>query len=186
VAPATDVASTGPGAGASPATDGCGTENVFVDYQPLTVRTIAGFGWNFVEATVDGFADGAFNTPDGQAPPGYGKGPINQGYGPRIYTPILVSVVQALSGPSLAGSTRFLVEGGTVGCYTQTVDVSPRVTVRSTYVFVLADLKNPAGQPIPGLQEAKFAWPVNDDGTVTTVDGLMTIDELESAVSKSQ
>ena len=75
----TDAASTDPGPEASTATDGCGTLTVSVDYVPLTVSTMAGLGWTFVEATVDRLDDAAFNTSDGKAPTGYGTGPSQQG-----------------------------------------------------------------------------------------------------------
>jgi hypothetical protein len=166
---------------------GCGTTTYSVEYAPYTTATLAGYGWDFVVADVMAFEPAMFNTADGKAPPGYGIKPVdpNSNVDARIYTPVLVGIVQTLSGPSMDGAQRFLIEGGTVGCYTVRVDVAPRVAVDSRYVFILTDVRDPAGRNTLGLREAKFAWAVDSKETVSTVDGLRSIDELTEIVTRS-
>lgn len=168
-------------------TDGCGSANISVDYAPFTTSTLAGYGWGFAVGTVTSIEPAIFNTPDGSMPtgfmvkPGLGKPRANG----KIYTPIDVQVDQAISGPMKPGVDRVLIEGGTVGCYTTRVDVSPVVEKGARYVFVVTDAQDSGGTSLLGLQEAKFAWPVDAVGTVETVDGPMTLDQLGQVVAKA-
>jgi len=194
--------STAPPPGASPsatpsasasastdATDGCGSATLSIDYAPYTTATLAGRGLDFVVADVVDFEPAMFNTLDGKRPPGFGMKPSSPKPNPNaetlIYTPVDVVVNLTISGPSSPGPNRFLIAGGTIGCYRMSVYPAPRVELGSRYAFILADALDAEGtNPLP-LQEAKFAWPVDAAGMVTTVDGLMSIDELTAIVSTS-
>lgn len=169
------------------ATDGCGSATLTLDYVPLTTAKLAGWGWEFVVADVEGLAPAAFNTHDGKRPPGYGDKPTGSRPDSQtmIYTPVDVTVDEAISGPSRPGPSQFLVAGGTADCVVINVYPSPSVEVGSRYVFILADVFDNTGENELSLQEAKFAWPVDDKGIVSTVDGPMSIDELTEIVSET-
>jgi hypothetical protein len=66
------------------------------------------------------------------------------------------------------------------------VDVAPRITVGSRYVFILAEAMGADGDQPLASHEAKFAWPIDAAGMVTTVDGVMSIDELTSIVRSAE
>jgi hypothetical protein len=169
------------------ATDGCGTSNLWVDYAPYTTSTLASYGWGFVVADVKAIEPAIFNTEDGKKPRGFGakRDPSNPDFNGKIFTPVAVQVDQVISGRAKPGANRFLIEGGTIGCYTTTVDVSPIVEKGSRYVFVLTDAKDAKGQKLLDLQEAKFAWPVDASGVVQTPDGPNTLDWLAQTVAKA-
>lgn len=174
-------------ASASPeSTDGCGSATLSIDYAPYTTATLAERGRAFVVADVVGFEAGIFNTPDGSRPSGFPGRPSspnpNHNAQTLIYTPVNVVIERAISGPWSPGPSQFLVVGGTVDCFTLSVPTAPRVEPGSRYVFILDDARDHEGQnPLP-LKEARFAWPVDPAGTVVTVDGLMSIDELTEIV----
>jgi len=160
-----------------------------IDYLPYTTAILAGYGWDFVMADVVGFQPATFNTVDGEPPPGVGEKPSSPHPNPNaetmIYTPVDVLISLTISGPSTPGPSRFLIAGGTAGCYTIRVNPAPEVEPGSRYVFILADALDSEGQnPLP-LQEAKFAMPVDDAGMVMTVDGLMTLEELTEIVTEA-
>jgi hypothetical protein len=186
-APVTTLSAT---ASASPEpTDSCGSADLWIDYASYTTATLAGYGWDFVVADVVGFDPAIFNTPGGSRPPGFGTRPSSPKPNPNaetlIYTPVNVVIDRAISGPWSPGPIQFLVEGGTVGCYTMRVDDVPRVNPGSRYVIILSEALDAEGlKPLP-LQKARFAWPVDSAGLVSTVDGLMSIDELTKVVSGS-
>ena len=166
---------------------------MWIDYLPYTTATLAGYGWDFVVADVEGFDPAIFNTPDGSQPPEFPARPTvprpNTNAEDMIYTPVNVVIERAISGPWSPGPSQFLVEGGTVlleggpiGCFEMRVSPVPQVEPGSRYVFILTEaLDNGGENPLP-LQKARFAWPVDAAGTVLTPDGPMTIDELTQVV----
>jgi len=101
-----------------------------------------------------------------------------------VYAPVEVEVGQSIKGLLVPGPNRFLIAGGVVGCYTMRVYPSPDVEVGSRYLFILATAYDNTGTKELSSKEAKFAWPVDDDGTVATVDGPMSIDELIEIVNE--
>ena len=162
------------------ATDGCGSTNVSVDYAPyMTTSTLASYGWGFVVATVTSVEPAIFNTTDGARPMG------SSGSNGKIFTPIDVQVDRVMSGPMKAGSGQILIEGGTVGCYTTRVDMSPIVKKGGRYVFIVTDAQDPTGKSLRSLQEAKFAWPVDASGSVVTIDGPTSVDSLAKLVAQT-
>lgn len=171
----------------------CGSADIFIDYVPHTTATLAGLGWDFVVAEVVSFEPAVFNTPDGKAPPDFPKRTTSPDANPNaettIYTPVNVMIDVAISGPWSAGAVQFLVEGGTVpieggivDCYTVRVDAAPRVEPGSRYVFIVSNALGFDGQASLSLSKARFAWPVDAKGTVATVDGPMSIDDLSRIV----
>jgi hypothetical protein len=145
---------------------------------------MVGYGWEFIVADAREFGAARFSTADGKAPPGFGtKEDFDRPWEGRIYTPLEVSIEQTISGSYEPGAERVMIEGGTVGCHTTRVDVAPKVEVGSRYVFVLADIIDAAGEKTDGPKEAKFAWPVDADGMVWTVDGHMSITRLAEIIS---
>ncbi len=171
----------------------CGTADLFVDYAPYTTATLAGYGWDFVVADVVSFEPAIFNTPDGGPPAGFPEAPSSPNPNPNaqtlIYTPVDVVIGDAISGSLSAGPSQFLIEGGTVplkggtiDCYTMYVDDAPRVDLGARYVFIISDAPDSNGEKLLPLAKARFAWPVDDKGTVITVDGPMSIDDLTRIV----
>jgi hypothetical protein len=176
---------------ASPrSTSGCGSATISIDYLPYTTATLAGYGWDFVVADVVGFEPAIFNTPDGSRPPGFPpSGPSNADPDGNaetlIYTPVNIVINRAISGRWKPGASQILVEGGTVfleggpvDCFEMRVSPVPHVEPGSTYVFVLSEALDAAGQnPLP-LPKARFAWPVDRGGIAATADGNMSIEAL--------
>lgn len=167
--------------------DGCGGADLFIDFAPYTTATLAGYGWDFVVAEVTGIEAAVFNTSDGKAPPGFNTMPTGVSLNPdaRIYTPVDVLIDQPISGPFKTGANRFLIAGGTVGCHTERSSAAPIVEVGSRYVFILATAPDATGKSLLAQQEARFAWPVDGEGIVATVDGPKTIAELTTIVVNS-
>lgn len=168
-------------------TGNCGSANISVDYVPYSVTSLANSGWTFAEAVVTSFEPAVFNTVDGTTPSGFmvKPAPGEPHSDGKIFTPVDVQVDLVISGRTKPSVDRFLIEGGTVGCYTTRVDVSPVVQKGARYVFVLADALDATGKSILDSQEAKFAWPVDDSGTVATPDGPESIDSLSGIVAKA-
>ena len=170
-------------------TGSCGSSTIWIDYAPYTTATLAGYGFDFVVADVVGFDPANFNTPDGKRPPGFGTRPSSPQPNPeaetRIYTPVNVLIDHAISGSWSPGPDQFLIEGGTVGCFTIRVDAAPRVNPGSRYVFILNEALDSDGHRPGPEQEVVFAWPADSGGTVTTVDGRMSIDELTRIVREA-
>jgi hypothetical protein len=174
-------------AGESPqSTIGCGSATISIDYAPYIAASLAGSGWDFVVADVVGFDPATFNTPDGSRPPDFLGRPSspkpNYNAEDMIYTPVNVEIDRAISGLWSPGPSHFLIEGGTVGCFRMWVSPVPQVKPGSRYVFVLSEaLDNGGVKPLP-LHKARFAWPVDRAGMVTTIDGRMSIDDLAEIV----
>jgi hypothetical protein len=168
-------------------TDGCGTGNLWVDYAPYTTATLASYGWSFVVADVKSTEPAIFNTADGKKPRGFMAKPVagTPGSNGKIYTPVVVQVDRAISGQTKPGANRFLIEGGTIGCYTTRLDVSPNVEKGARYVFIVTAAQDADGKKLLDLQEAKFAWPVDANGVVQTVDGPQSIDALAHTVAQT-
>ena len=177
---------------ASPvSTEGCGGSTVSIDYLPHTTAVLAGYGWDFVVADAVGFERAIFNTRDGSRPAGF-PGPPSGGDGnaeTMIYTPINVEIHRPISGPWSVGTQQILVEGGTVlleggsvPCFTMRVYPVPHVEPGSRYVFILSEALDSEGETPLLLPKARFAWPVDPAGMVTTVDGPTSIDDLTELV----
>jgi hypothetical protein len=193
-AAASSVATPSPAAWASPTVwRGCGSATISIDYLPFTTASLAGYGWDFVVADVVGFEAAIFGTRDGRPPPGFpgrptGTHPDDNLVTP-IYTPVNVVIDRAISGSWSPGPGQFLVEGGTVPlesgpvpCYEWRVSPAPDLTPGSRYVLVVSEALDDNGRnPLP-LHKARFAWPVDATGGVTTPDGPMSIDKLAKVV----
>jgi hypothetical protein len=170
-------------ASATPSAGYCGSATISIDYAPYTTATLARYGWEFVVVDVVGFEPGTFNTPDGKAPAGFPKASGARDPNLVIYTPIDVQIDQAISGAWNLGRGQFLVEGGIVGCFTMSVYGTPKVEIGARYVFIVSDAPDASGRVLP-LPNVVFAWPVDPNGIVTTVDGLMSLDDLEKLVTQ--
>jgi hypothetical protein len=173
----------------------CGSTDEFLDYLPYTTASLAERGWDFVLADVIGFEPAFFNTVDGKAPIGFPNPPSSLSPNPKadtlIYTPMDVNIVTVISGPWTPGTTEFLIEGGTVpieggevDCFTMRVDDVPHVQPKSRYVLVLSEALYADGEKALPFSKARFAWPVDANGTVMTHDGPMSIDDLTRVVSE--
>lgn len=126
-----------------------------------TTATLAGYGWDFVVADVVSFEPAIFNTPDGKAPPDFPKPPSSPNPNPNaetlIDTPVNVVIDDVVSGAWSAGPRQFLIEGGSVDCYTMRVDAAPRVEPGSRYVFIVSDAPDSEGRKPLSLNKARFA-----------------------------
>jgi len=138
-----------------------------------------------VVADVTGFGPAFFNTEDGARPPvpGDAVSSFNPNAETLVYTPVEVVIDHSITGELLPGPNRFLAAGGVVGCYTMRVYPTPVVEVGSRYVFIVTTALDNFGQSELSSKEAKFAWPVDEDGTVATVDGPMSIEQLTAIVT---
>jgi len=141
-------------------------------------------------ADVNGHRPAFFNT-EGGARPQASDGKLGSSYPDpnaevMVYTPVEVDVNHSIKGPLVPGPNQFLIAGGVVGCYTMRVYPSPVVENGSRYVFILATAFDSSGENALSSKEAKFAWPVADDGTVATADGRMSIDELTDIVNTAR
>jgi hypothetical protein len=157
---------------------------------PFTTATLAGYGWDFVVADVVGLDAAIFNTPDGSRPSEFPAQPTfprpNNNAETMIYTPINVEIDRVISGRWSPGPGQFLVEGGTIGCFTMWVSPVPHVEPGSRYVLVLSEALDDGGEdPLP-LHKARFAWPVDPTGTVATPDGPKSIDQLTQIVTDAR
>lgn len=161
---------------------------------PYTTESLAGHGSDFVVVDVVSFEPAIFNTPDGKAPPDFLKQPSSLPPNPTaqtlIYTPVNVVIDDVVNGAWSDGPVQFLIEGGTVpiedstvDCFTARVYGAPRVELGSRYVFVVSEALDSEGQKPLLLSKARFAWPVDSKGIVTTVDGPMSIDQLTEVVA---
>jgi hypothetical protein len=135
--------------------------------------------WNFAVVDVQGIKAPVFNTTDGKAPPGPPKDWPTE---TMIYTPIDVNVDQAFGDLEKTGPGQFLVEGGTVGCYTYFVTPVPEVEVGKRYVFISGDARDAAGNAVLPVPRARFAWAVDSNGIVETIDGRKSVDRLREEV----
>jgi hypothetical protein len=167
-------------------TEGCGGLTRSIEFLPFDTKSLASYGWGFVVADVVGLERASFNTSDGMRPDDFGapnKAPINDST--TIYTPVSVVVSASLSGKASSGPSQFLIEGGTVGCFT--MDVYPRVSVEpgSRYVLIVSDATKADGKGAMDQQRIMFAWPFDDKGLVLTVDGAMSVDELTELVAEA-
>jgi hypothetical protein len=123
----------------------------------MTTATMAETGWDFIVVNVVGFGAAYFNTSDGKAPPGFPKDSTTD---VMIYTPIDVVIDEAIAGVALPGA----------------------VEVGKNYVFITSVAFDSTGQSELPLPKARFAWPVDSKGIVTTVDGPMSIAQLRVKV----
>ncbi len=171
----------------------CGSTDVWIDYAPHTTATLAGYGWDFLVAEVVSFEPAIFNTPDGEAPPEFPNQTARPDANPNaetmIYTPVNVVINEVISGPWSAGENQFLIEGGTVpieggivDCYTVRVDAAPHVEVGSRYVLIVSDALRSDGRTPLSSSKARFAWTIDSNQIVTTVDGPMSIEDLSRLV----
>ncbi len=186
----TDISSPGvtDAASAAEAAGGCGLANESIDYGPLDLNSMVGYGWRFVLGKVDAIEPAMFNTPDGKRPRGFNAKPssIEQlQTTAQIFTPVVVHVDQVLYGDVKSGSSRFLIEGGTVGCYTVRIDVAPTVEKGARYVFVLSDAPDANGKKLSDAQLLRFAVPVGADNTVNIFGTWMTPDQLAERLARS-
>jgi hypothetical protein len=163
--------------------DNCGTASLFVDYAPADVKTLVGYGWGFVAATVSSSEPAFFNTVDGSAPVGFmAKGSNSSA---TIFTPFVVQVDSVLTSKGSVGQRRVVVEGGVVGCTRVTVDGAPRLSSDQSYVLVLAPASDANGKDL-GLDQVVYAWPIDSSGGVVTVDGPATVSSLGDQVQHAE
>ncbi len=153
-----------------------------------TVAAMVGRGMGFVSGQVNATEPGMYNTLDGKKPRGMGAahpGTDAQSF-PMIYTPIDVLVDRTLNGDFKPGSNRFLVEGGSVGCVSMTVDDAPTITKGTQYVLVLEPARDANGSHLGNLWRVVKAWTLTTDGTVDTIEGPMSLDALASKITQSR
>lgn len=98
----------------------------------------------------------------------------------HVYTPFAAEVDQVIRGDARAGRMRVAVEGGTVGCYTVHVDVSPAIEPGRSYVFFLTDVVG--AEPAP--RNVWEAWPIDANNVVQTVQGPMPLGELIDRIDR--
>lgn len=180
------IPSIGPTATAS-GTGSCGSATVNIEYAPFTTSDLASGPWKLVVADVTGFGPAFFNTEDGARPPVASGAVRTPNFNPNaetlVYTPVEVVIDHSITGALEPGPNRLLVAGGVVGCYTMRVYPSPVVDVGSRYVFIVTTALDNLGESELSSKEARFAWPVDEDGIVATVDGPMSIEELTAIVT---
>ena len=99
----------------------------------------------------------------------------------EIVTPVDIDVELPIRGTAPAGRTRVFVEGGTLGCYTESVDAAPHVDVGARYLLFLTD-PTPAAEGQADWPRILFAWPVDLDDTVHTVQGPMPLTTLVARI----
>lgn len=153
----------------SPAASGtCGTRNWSIEYAPYTIASLAAGGDILVEGVATLFEPGVFNTADGKPPRGYfarhGTVPDAQEYG-EIYTPVVIEVERVFAGDVRPGALRAYIEGGTLGCWTVTVD-APRVELKTRYVFDLKEYRDADGKVVPEQHRVYLALPIDANDVV--------------------
>lgn len=153
----------------SPAASGnCGTRNWSIEYAPYTIAGLASEGDILFEGVATELQPAVFNTVDGKPPRGFfaqhGTVPNAQEYG-EIYTPFVLQVERVFAGDVKSGELRAFVEGGTLGCWTVTVD-APRVKLKTRYVFVLTDYSDADGKIVPGQHRVFLALPIDENDVV--------------------
>jgi hypothetical protein len=178
-------------AAASPSIDGehqCFHVDLSKGGGPYTVADLVGRGMGFVSGRVNTTEPGMFNTSDGKKPRGMGaahpsadKQPF-----PMIYTPVDVLVDRVIDGEFTPGANRFLVEGGTIGCISMSVDTAPTVVKGAQYVFVLTRALDADGNGLGNLWTVHGAWAVDATGTADTIEGPMSLDALAAKVAQSK
>jgi hypothetical protein len=204
---ATTFATASPAASTAPpeATAPCVDVGMTVDYGPYTIAGmyVPGFfpemvgaptedvavGATIVVATVTGEEAGIFNTRDGSTPRGFGARPpwpSDRQESAMIYTPVDLQVERTIRGDVLPGALRAVTEGGTVGCSTfQVDDGPPRVEPGRRYVLFLSAAMDADGQRTFPLQEVEFAWPIDAEDVVQTVQGPMALVDLVRAIDQA-
>ncbi len=173
-----------PTASASVDNHTCFSVDVSPEYAQYTIASLTGYGMTFVSGRVTSIEPSIYNTSDGKQPRGFGVPHASdvQSY-PMIYTPINVVVDRVMSGKVKPGTNRFLIDGGTIGCVKMEVDTAPFVTGGAEYVFVLTPARDADSHEMGDTQRVHLAWLVDSSGTVPTVDGTMSLDDLAAQVS---
>jgi hypothetical protein len=150
----------------------CYSMNETIDRPPDSIANLVPYTDRVIVATVVRLGDGFWNTPDRKPPPPDRiSGPE---YDPGILTPALVRIDGVVRGDLGPGDVEVVIEGGVVGCIEHTVSPRPSLTAGRRYAMFLqpsprADLTRDAALPL-----VLAAWPVGDDGTVTTdQDGIL-------------
>ena len=153
----------------SPAASGnCGTVHWSIEYAPYTIAGLAANGDILVAGVATAFEPAVFNTADGKPPRGFfarhGTVPDAQEYG-EIYTPVVIEVERVFAGDVKPGALRTYVEGGTLGCWTVTVD-APRFELEKRYVFDLNNYRDADGKVVPGEHKVFLALPIDANDVV--------------------
>jgi hypothetical protein len=149
---------------------------------PYTIASLAAEGKVFVVGEVTAIEPAMFNTADGKKPPGWGA---RSSVSAKIVTPVVLQVEQVLRGEIRPGEIRVLIWGGTVGCWTMTVDVAPRVELGQRYVFILTQALDANGKNLLDLQEMKFAWTVDSNDVVQTHERQMSVASLAAILAQA-
>lgn len=166
----------------------CGSTTLSIDYIPFTVETLAGYDWDFVVADVIGAEPAFYNTPDGTRPEAFTHKPTGNpdpDADPAVYTPIDIRVTASIRSSISPGPNQVLVLGGSVGCFKMWVSPTPAVVPGSRYVFILSEAHGSDGRVVLPSERVQFTWPVNANGDVMTVDGVMSLDELAKIVENA-
>lgn len=146
----------------------CGTAHWSIEYAPYTIAGLAVNGDILAAGVATAFEPGVFNTADGKKPRGFfarhGTVPDAQEYG-EIYTPVMIEVERVFAGEVRTGALRAYVEGGTLGCWTVTVD-APRVELKTRYVFALREYRDADGKVVAGQHRVFLALPIDANDVV--------------------
>src|ERR1035437_1391842 len=152
------------------ATIACGGEAIIVDGVLPTIKNLARESQTIAIGTVQ--ADGApsWNRPDGAPQTG---GPSRA----IIYRPITIDGDTPIQG-STATTVNARLIGGTIGCYTVTLEGGPNPAVGGRDAFYAHPALDSVTSPTVGE-----AWPVTADGKIKTdYDGVVTPAALIKAV----
>jgi hypothetical protein len=76
-----------------------------------------------------------------------------------------------------------MVDGGTVGCVTMTVDTAPSLTRGAQYVFVLTPAIDADNRRLGDAQAVYMAWAIDATGTVQTTEGPLSAEALAGKVA---
>ena len=146
----------------------CGTANWSIEYAPYTIAGLAANGDILVAGVATALEPAVFNTADGKPPRGFfarhDAVPDAQEY-VEIFTPVVIEVERVFAGDVKPGTLRADVEGGTLGCWTVTVD-APRVELKTRYVFDLKDYGDADGKVVPGQHKVFLALPIDANDVV--------------------
>ena len=147
------------------------------DEGPNTTPTLYGVATDVLVGTFVAYGPTIWNTPDGRRPT-----PEEV----RDTSAVLIRPLVVASTERILGTTapdRLIQVGGTAGC--DRVDLGkPDLTPGGTYVFFLIQVNDSQAKP-SGNAALITAWPVDDNGTVSTPgEGDLSIEELKRRMSE--
>jgi hypothetical protein len=133
--------------------------------------------------SVQSIGPAQWNTSDGLAPPFTAEN--HPPAWAEVFRPVTVVVERSAKGAATSPVT-VRREGGTVGCYTSTVDGTPDMTVGSRWAVFLGPSATSTG-PTNTQFRILDAWPVNAAGVVSTPeDGQVSVASFITSVAAVQ